>query len=83
MDNKLFNYILIGLLGLSAVLCVLFFAGVVSEGLIITWCYVLLAIAALAAIVFPLIAMAKNPASAKSALFGDLYSINYLFLTKS
>jgi hypothetical protein len=70
MDNKLFNYILIGLLGLSAVLCVLFFAGVVSEGLIITWCYVLLAIAALAAIVFPLITMAKNPASAKSALFG-------------
>lgn len=70
MDNKLFSYILIGLLGLSAILCVLFFAGVVSEGLLITWCYVLLGIAALAAIIFPLITMAQSPANAKNALIG-------------
>ena len=69
-DNKLFNYILIGLLGLSAVLCVLFFAGVITEGLIITWCYILLGIAALVAIVFPIITMAQNPANAKNALIG-------------
>jgi len=86
MDNKIFSYILVGLLGLSAVLCVLFFAGVVSEGLIITWCYILLGIAALAAVVFPLITMAQNPASAKSALIGVvglavIFGLGYMFAT--
>lgn len=58
------------LLGLSAVLSVLFFVDVISEGLLIMWCYVLLGIAAIAAIVFPLINMAQNPKSAKNALIG-------------
>jgi hypothetical protein len=69
-NNKLFSIILIALLGLSALLCVLFFAGVVSEGLLIGWCYVLLAIAAVTAVVFPIIHMAKHPADAKNALIG-------------
>lgn len=69
-DNKLFSIILIALLGLSAVLSVLFFAGAVSEGLLITWCYVLLGLAAVTAIVFPVVTMAKNPKGAKSALIG-------------
>lgn len=69
-DNKLFSIILIALLGLSALLSVLFFAGVVSEGLLITWCYVLLGLAAVTAIVFPVVTMAKNPKGAKSALIG-------------
>ncbi len=69
-DNKLFSIILIALLGLSALLSVLFFASVVSEGLLITWCYILLGIAAATAIVFPMITMAKNPKAAKSALIG-------------
>lgn len=70
MDNKLFKYILIGLLGLSAILSVLFMFDIVSEGLLITWCYVLLAIASLSAIIFPLITMAQNPKGAKNALIG-------------
>ena len=69
-NNKLFSTILIALLGLSAVLSILFFAGVVSEGLLITWCYILLAIAAVTAVVFPVITMAQNPKGAKNALIG-------------
>jgi hypothetical protein len=72
MDNnsKLFSIILVALLGLSALLSFLFMFDVVSEGLLITWCYILLAIAAVSAIVFPLITMAKNPKKAKNALIG-------------
>ena len=69
-NNKLFSTILVALLGLSAVLSILFFAGFVSEGLLITWCYVLLAIAAVTAVVFPIITMAQNPKGAKNALIG-------------
>ena len=71
-NNKLFSIILIALLGVSALLCVLFFASIVPEGVLIGWCYLLLAIAAVSAIVFPVITMAKNPANAKNALIGVL-----------
>jgi hypothetical protein len=70
MNNKLFSIILMTLLGLSAVLSILFFAGIVSEGLLITWCYILFGIATVTAIVFPLITMAQNPKGAKNALIG-------------
>ncbi|MBI2282042.1 MAG: hypothetical protein HYU68_15315 [Bacteroidetes bacterium] len=70
MNSKLFSIILMTLLGLSAVLSVLFFVDVISEGLLIMWCYVLLGLASVAAIVFPLINMAQNPKSAKNALIG-------------
>lgn len=69
-NNKLFKFILVGLLGISAILSVLFMFDVVSEGLLITWCYVLLGLAAVSAIVFPLINMAQNPKKAKNALIG-------------
>ena len=69
-NNKLFKFILIGLLGLSAILSILFMFDVVSEGLLINWCYVLLGIAAVSALVFPLINMAQNPKKAKNALIG-------------
>ena len=69
-NNKLFSIILIALLGISALLCVLFFANVVGGGTLIGWCYLLLAIAAASAIIFPIITMAKNPANAKNALIG-------------
>lgn len=70
MDNKLYRIILIALLGLSAVLSVLFFMGVVSEGLLIIWCYILFGIATITAIVFPLLNMVQNPKGAKNALIG-------------
>jgi len=70
MNNKLNSIILIALMGLSAILSILFFVGVISEGMLLTWCYVLFGIAAIAAIVFPLINMVQNPKGAKNALIG-------------
>lgn len=70
MNNKLFSIILYVLLGLSAVLSVLFFMDIVSEGMLIDWCYILLGIATLTAIVFPIMTMAQNPKNAKNALIG-------------
>ena len=69
-NNKLFSIILSALLGLSALLSLLFAFDAVSEGLLITWCYILLGIASITAIVFPIITMATNPKGAKNALIG-------------
>ena len=69
-NNKLFSIILMVLLGGSALLSLLFAFDVVSEGMLITWCYILLGIAAVTAVVFPLITMAQNPKGAKNALIG-------------
>lgn len=69
-NNKLFRYILVALLGISALLSVLFAVDVVSEVLLINWCYVLLGIATVVSIVFSIMNMAKNPKKAKNALIG-------------
>ena len=69
-NNKLFRIVLIALLGVSALLSVLFMLDAVSEGLLITWCYVLLGIATVSAVVFSVMNMAKNPKKAKNALIG-------------
>jgi len=69
-NNKLFRIILIALLGISALLSVLFAVNVVSEVLLINWCYVLLGIATVLSIVFSIMNMAKNPKKAKNALIG-------------
>lgn len=70
MNNKIFSIILYALLGVSALLSVLFFLDVISEGMLINWCYILLGIATLTAVVFPVITMAQNPKNAKNALIG-------------
>jgi phosphoglycerol transferase MdoB-like AlkP superfamily enzyme len=69
-NNKLFSIILISLLGLSALLSVLFMFDVVSEGLLITWCYVLLGVAVVVTLGFSVMGMAQNPKNAKNALIG-------------
>ncbi len=69
-NNKLFSIILIALLGLSALLSLLFAFGAVSEGLLITWCYILLGIAVVTTLGFSVMGMAQNPKKAKSALLG-------------
>jgi hypothetical protein len=84
MNNKLFRIILAGLLGLSAVISVLFFLGGISEGLLIAWCYVLFIVATIAAIVFPIINMIQNPKGAKNVLIGValtvlVFGIGYAF----
>ena len=79
-NNKLFSTILYSLLGLSALLGIYF--DVVTDfndlsvnaspnsGMLLLWCYVLLAIAAVTAVVFPVMTMAQNPKGAKNALIG-------------
>jgi len=57
-------------MGLSALISVLFFLGGVTEGLLITWCYLLFAIATITAIVFPILNMIQNPTGAKNVLIG-------------
>jgi hypothetical protein len=68
--SKALNIILYVLLGVSALLGVLFYTGSVGAETVIYWCYALFIIGAVTAIVFPIINMAKNPAGAKSALIG-------------
>ncbi len=65
-NNKLFSIILGALLGLSALLSLLFAFDVVSEGLLITWCYALIGIAVVATLGFSLLGMATNPKKAKA-----------------
>lgn len=69
-NNKLFSIILGALLGLSALLSILFAFDVVSEGLLITWCYILIGLAVVTTLGFSLLGMATNPKKAKSALIG-------------
>ncbi|HEY9886584.1 MAG TPA: hypothetical protein V6C96_04910, partial [Vampirovibrionales bacterium] len=68
--SKKLNILLYVLLGASAILGVLFYADSVSADVVIYWCYALFALGTIAAIVFPLITMVKNPKGAKSALIG-------------
>lgn len=70
MNNKLLEIILYVLLGISTLLSVLFYVNIISEGILINWCYLLFGIATLTAIVFPIIAMIQNPKNAKNALIG-------------
>lgn len=69
-NNKIFNIILYALLGVSALLSVMFAFDALSEGILILWCYILLGIATVTAIVFPIITMAQNPKKAKNAVIG-------------
>lgn len=68
--SKILNIVLYALLGISAILGVLFYTDSVSADLILNWCYVLLFVGAAAAIILPIINLAKNPGGAKSGLIG-------------
>jgi hypothetical protein len=67
--SKKAQYILIGLLGLSVILTILFYLEVVGAAVMLNWGYVLLGIAAITALVFPIIILAQDPKKAKGALF--------------
>jgi len=77
-NNKLFSIISYSLLGLSALVGVYFYLSDFDNndtlnqvtGVALTWCYILLGLAVLAAVVFPIISMIKSPKNAKIALFG-------------
>jgi len=68
--TKILPTVLYVLLGISAVLGVLFYLGFVDTELLLTWCYILLGLATVSAVVFPILAMTKDPKAAKSALIG-------------
>ncbi len=68
--SKILTILLYSLMGISVLLGVLFYADAIDSEFLIYWCYTLFFIGALAAIVFPIIQMAKNPIAAKSALIG-------------
>ncbi|KAA3650253.1 MAG: hypothetical protein DWP98_05625 [Bacteroidetes bacterium] len=68
--SKMLTIVLYALMGVSALLGVLFYTGTVDSEILIYWCYALFALGAIAAIVFPILQMAKNPKGAKSALIG-------------
>lgn len=68
--SKILPIVLYVLLGISALLGVLFYFGAVDTELLMTWCYILMALATASAVVFPIIAMTKDPKAAKSALIG-------------
>lgn len=68
--SKTLSIVLYVLMGISALLGILFYVDTVSAETLIYWCYALFAIGTIAAVVFPIIQMAKNPKGAKSALIG-------------
>ena len=68
--SKILPIVLYVLLGVSALLGILFYVGTVDSQILITWCYILLGLATAAAVIFPILGMAKDPKSAKSALIG-------------
>ena len=76
---------LYALMGISVLLAVLFFAGFgVTESGLIIWSYLLAVIAAVAAVVFPVMYLVQNPKKAKGALFSVagllvIFGISYLF----
>lgn len=81
--TKILSIVLYSLLGISALLGIMFYLGALDYGVLIYWCYTLFFVGALAAVVFPIIAMAKNPTGAKSALIGVgallvVFGISYL-----
>lgn len=73
---RIFSWILIGI---STVVALMFFLGMVTEDSFIIWAYVLLAIASVLAIVFPVIFFALYPKNALKALVG-LAGLGLVFL---
>lgn len=81
--SKIITISLYALMGISVVLMLIFYFGaevpgtentpmqepVVTETLL-TWSYILVVLAAFAAIIFPLLRMVLNPKNAKKTLFG-------------
>ena len=73
---RIFSWILIGI---STVVALLFFVGMVTEDFFIIWAYILLAIASILAVVFPLVFFAMYPKNALKALIG-LAGLGLVFL---
>ena len=68
--EKIISIALYVMMVISVLLAVLFVTDTTSEELIIMWCYLLVGVAALSAVVFPIIRMAQDFTSAKNSLIG-------------
>ncbi|PKP22859.1 MAG: hypothetical protein CVU05_02140 [Bacteroidetes bacterium HGW-Bacteroidetes-21] len=66
------QYLVYVLLGVSALMGLLFYAGVIGESLLLGWAYVLLIVAAASSLLFPIAQFVMNPKGAKGAIFGIL-----------
>jgi len=69
-SNKILSILLYVLMGISALLGVLFYSGSVSTDVIMYWCYALLGLGVVAAVVFAIVNMIRSPKGAKSAVIG-------------
>ena len=68
--SKILSIALYAVMGISVLFLILFFLEVITEGLLIYWTYLLVAIAAVLAVVFPIIFMIRNPKGTKKSLIG-------------
>ena len=70
INSKFYSVLLFSLLGLSAILYLLFAAEVISHGLLLNWCLILFVLAALSAVVFPIVGMVKDFKKAINSMVG-------------
>lgn len=66
------KYFLYALMGASALIGLLFYMEVVSEGLLLGWSYVLFILAGATALLFPIFQFISEPKKAKGTLIGIL-----------
>ena len=84
MQGMISKILLFGLTGISAIMGALFMMGSISEGVIIGWCYVLLILAAVTALLFSIGNLVTHPKKAKTTLIGvgallAIVAISYAF----
>lgn len=70
LSKKILPMFLYVTLGLSGFLYLMFAFGILSEGILLNWCYVLSVIAGVISVVFPIVGMAQNLQAAKYTLIG-------------
>ncbi|HDY86756.1 MAG TPA: hypothetical protein ENH82_01415 [bacterium] len=68
--SKILSIALYAVIGISVLFLILFYFEAVGEGLLIYWTYLLMIIATVSAVVFPVIFMIRNPKGTKKALIG-------------
>lgn len=68
--TQIFKYVSYGLVGVSALFCVLFFADVVDVNFFLVWTYILIGISCTATVGFAIMGMITHPKNAKNALIG-------------
>jgi len=66
------KYLVYILMGISAIFGLLFYMDAISEGLLLTWAYILVITAAVTSVLFPLLQFAANPKKGIGALVGIL-----------